>query len=42
VVPLDEAIVNGQGRVQIADALWDVSGRTCRPACPCGSSVSKA
>ncbi|HEV8695581.1 MAG TPA: NfeD family protein [Lysobacter sp.] len=26
VVPLDRAIVNGQGRVQIADAYWDVRG----------------
>ena len=26
VVPLDRAIVNGMGRVQIADAYWDVAG----------------
>ena len=26
VVPLEHAIVNGRGRVQIADALWDVQG----------------
>jgi inner membrane protein len=26
VVPLDRAIINGHGRVQIADAFWDVSG----------------
>lgn len=26
VVPLERAIVNGLGRVQIADAYWDVSG----------------
>jgi membrane protein implicated in regulation of membrane protease activity len=26
VVPLQAAIVNGRGRVQIADAYWDVSG----------------
>jgi inner membrane protein len=26
VVPLDRAIVAGQGRVQIADAFWDVRG----------------
>ena len=26
VVPLERAIVNGQGRVQIADAYWDVVG----------------
>jgi len=26
VVPLDRAIVNGHGRVQIADAYWDVRG----------------
>jgi membrane protein implicated in regulation of membrane protease activity len=32
VVPLQAAIVNGRGRVQIADAYWDVSG----PALPAG------
>ena len=26
VVPLERAIVNGHGRVQIADAYWDVEG----------------
>lgn len=26
VVPLERAIVGGRGRVQIADAFWDVSG----------------
>ncbi len=26
VVALDRAIVNGRGRVQIADAFWDVNG----------------
>jgi membrane protein implicated in regulation of membrane protease activity len=26
VVPLERAIVNGEGRVQIADAYWDVRG----------------
>src|SRR3546814_4855503 len=26
VVPLESAIVQGRGRVQIADAYWDVSG----------------
>lgn len=26
VVPLDQAIVNGRGRVQIADAFWVVEG----------------
>ncbi|GAB3381714.1 NfeD family protein [Lysobacter fragariae] len=26
VVPLDQAISNGRGRVQIADAYWDVRG----------------
>ena len=26
VVPLDRAIVNGAGRVQIGDAYWDVAG----------------
>lgn len=35
VVPLDRAIVNGQGRVQIADAYWTVSG----PDLPAGSAV---
>lgn len=35
VVPLDQAIVNGHGRVQIADAFWDVSG----PDLPAGTTV---
>ncbi|MFL6591577.1 MAG: NfeD family protein [Luteimonas sp.] len=35
VVPLERGIVNGRGRVQIADALWDVVG----PELPTGSPV---
>ncbi|MFC7300828.1 NfeD family protein [Cognatiluteimonas weifangensis] len=35
VVPLHTAIVNGRGRVQIADAYWDVSG----PELPAGVPV---
>jgi membrane protein implicated in regulation of membrane protease activity len=35
VVPLQAAIVNGRGRVQIADAYWDVSG----PELPVGAPV---
>ncbi|MBF6022533.1 NfeD family protein [Lysobacter niastensis] len=35
VVPLDRAIVAGHGRVQIADAFWDVTG----PELPAGTSV---
>ncbi|NUS37824.1 MAG: NfeD family protein [Lysobacter sp.] len=35
VVSLDRAIVNGRGRVQIADAFWDVSG----PELPAGAAV---
>ena len=35
VVPLEQAIVNGQGRVQIADAYWNVSG----PDLPAGTAV---
>ena len=35
VVPLERSIVNGQGRVQIADAYWDVTG----PDLPAGTSV---
>jgi len=35
VVPLDHAIVNGHGRVQIADAFWDVIG----PELPAGTVV---
>ncbi len=35
VVPLHTAIVEGRGRVQIADAYWDVAG----PDLPTGTSV---
>jgi membrane protein implicated in regulation of membrane protease activity len=35
VVPLEQAIVNGRGRVQIADAFWDVDG----PDLPAGTPV---
>ena len=35
VVPLERGIVNGHGRVQIADAYWDVSG----PELPAGVPV---
>lgn len=35
VVPLVEAIVDGRGRVQIADAFWDVEG----PDLPAGTRV---
>ena len=35
VVPLERAIVNGLGRVQIADAFWDVAG----PDLAVGTSV---
>lgn len=35
VVPLERAIVEGRGRVQIADAFWDVSG----PELPAGTQV---
>ena len=35
VVPLERGIVNGRGRVQIADAYWDVNG----PELPAGASV---
>jgi membrane protein implicated in regulation of membrane protease activity len=35
VVPLERAIERGAGRVQIADAYWEVSG----PDLPSGSSV---
>lgn len=35
VVPLTQAIVQGSGRVQIADAYWEVSG----PDLPAGASV---
>jgi len=35
MVLLDRAIVNGRGRVQIADAYWDVTG----PDLPAGAEV---
>ncbi len=35
IVPLDRAIERGTGRVQIADAYWEVSG----PDLPIGASV---
>ena len=35
VVPLEHGIVQGRGRVQIADAFWDVSG----PELPAGTPV---
>jgi membrane protein implicated in regulation of membrane protease activity len=35
VVRLERAIVDGRGRVQIADAFWDVTG----PELPAGASV---
>ena len=35
VVPLERAIVDGRGRVQIADAFWDVAG----PDLPAGTAV---
>ncbi len=35
VMPLERAIVNGSGRVQVADAYWDVAG----PDLPAGSVV---
>ena len=35
VVPLERGIVQGRGRVQIADAYWDVSG----PELPAGTPV---
>ena len=35
VVPLERAIVDGRGRVQIADAFWDVAG----PQLPAGAHV---
>lgn len=35
VVPLERAIVGGRGRVQIADAFWDVTG----PELPAGTPV---
>ena len=35
VVPLEQAIISGRGRVQIADAYWDVTG----PELPVGTAV---
>lgn len=35
VVPLERGIVQGRGRVQIADAYWDVAG----PELPAGATV---
>jgi membrane protein implicated in regulation of membrane protease activity len=35
VVPLERAIVDGRGRVQIADAFWEVAG----PELPAGAHV---
>lgn len=35
VVPLDQAIASGRGRVQIADAFWEVRG----PDLPAGTPV---
>ena len=35
VLPLERAIVDGRGRVQIADAYWDVTG----PELPAGAHV---
>ena len=35
VVPLERAIVDGRGRVQIADAFWEVAG----PELPAGAQV---
>ena len=34
-MPLERAIVQGRGRVQIADAYWDVNG----PDLPAGTQV---
>jgi inner membrane protein len=34
VVPLERAIVQGRGRVQIADAYWDVTGPELPPGTP--------
>ena len=36
VLPLERAIVDGRGRVQIADAYWEVTG----PELPAGTHVS--
>jgi membrane protein implicated in regulation of membrane protease activity len=35
VVPLERGIVDGRGRVQIADAFWEVAG----PELPAGAHV---
>ena len=35
IVPLERGIANGRGRVQIADAFWDVAG----PELPAGTQV---
>jgi membrane protein implicated in regulation of membrane protease activity len=35
VVPLERGIVDGRGRVQIADAFWEVAG----PELPAGTQV---
>jgi len=35
VLPLERAIVDGRGRVQIADAYWEVTG----PELPAGTHV---
>jgi membrane protein implicated in regulation of membrane protease activity len=35
VLPLHQAIVNGQGRVKLGDALWTVDG----PDLPAGTQV---
>jgi len=35
VAKLDQAILNGRGRVQIADAFWEVEG----PELPAGTPV---
>ena len=29
---LEEAIVNGFGKVRVGDSVWRAEGRTCRPA----------
>ena len=42
IVPLERGIVQGHGRVQIADAYGMSPGRSCRRARRCGSSVPTA
>ena len=42
VVPLERGIVQGHGRVQIADAYWDVSGPDLPAVRRSGLSVPKA